>query len=202
MFARVKYLRQIVPHLKKRYGAERAAKIIDTAWKRYEQVCSNHPDEPKSGYMHTRQRIFPAIACFQAMTEAGIERQEAVDFLHDYYLWRAAKKGRMLRNVLKVPGLYRCMPALFRKMTERYFGERADFVTYWNDDAEWDLSFDIARCTYLKRFMAYGCPELCKAFCDADDVCYAQMHPKLEWGRTQCMGKGGEVCDFRIRVRR
>ncbi|WP_035799127.1 hypothetical protein [Butyrivibrio sp. NC3005] len=32
--------------------------------------------------------------------------------------------------------------------------------------------------------LKYGCPEIVKGFCDADDICYANMHSKLSWDRN------------------
>ena len=36
----------------------------------------------------------------------------------------------------------------------------------------------------------------------AEDILYGDMHPKLLWGRTQTLGKGGSCCDFKISVKR
>jgi hypothetical protein len=45
---------------------------------------------------------------------------------------------------------------------------------------------------YLNKCSANGCPELCKGYCEADDICYGNMHPKVIWGRTKTLGKGGD----------
>lgn len=47
----------------------------------------------------------------------------------------------------------------------------------------------------------YGCPEIVRGFCDADDVCYGNMHPKVAWERTKTLGYGFDVCDFKIRIK-
>lgn len=194
------YLKEIVPHLKEKYGAEMSGTIIASAWKHFDAICAENADEPKAYDMHTKQRIYPAIACLRAMTEAGIDRQEAVSFLHSYYLWRAEGKAQMLKKLMKVPGLYKAMPMLFNKLTPKMFGELAGFRSVWRRDPEWDLSFDMVQCPYLEKCREYGCPELCKAYCDADDVCYGDLHPKVVWGRTKTLGKGGDCCDFRMKV--
>lgn len=36
------------------------------------------------------------------MTEADIDRQDAIDFLCDYYLWRAQGKAKMFKELLTV----------------------------------------------------------------------------------------------------
>ena len=200
MTTKNQYLKEIVPHLKEKYGTERAEAVIEAAWKRFEAICEENAGEPKAYDMHTKDRIYPAIACLQAMTEAGIDRQEAIDFLHGYYIWRAEGKAKVLKKMMNIPGLYKLMPKLFNKLTPKMFGDAAGFRSVWHEDPEWDLSFDMVKCPYHEKCKAYGCPELCKAYCDADDVCYGDLHPKVVWGRTKTLGKGGDCCDFRMKV--
>ena len=59
--------------------------IIEDAWRRYAEIVDENADEPKKMYMHTRKRIYPAIAAFDAMTGNGISREEAAAFLNRYY---------------------------------------------------------------------------------------------------------------------
>lgn len=43
-------------------------------------------------------------------------------------------------------------------------------------------------------------PELCRCFCDSDDITYDGMHPKLVWRRTKTLGRGGDCCDFCLKI--
>lgn len=196
------YLKEIVPHLKEKYGAEKATTIIASAWKHFEAICAENPNEPKAYDMHTKDRIYPAIASLRAMTEAGIDRQESIDFLCNYYLWRAAGKAKMFKRMLKIPGFYKKMPGWWKKLTPKMFGEAAGFKSVWHEDPEWELRFDMVKCPYHEKCIAYGCPELCRAYCEADDVCYGDMHPKLVWGRTKTLWKGGDCCDFKMKIKK
>ena len=63
--------------MEKEYGAEKTGAIIEDAWRRYAEIVDENDDEPKKMYMHTRKRIYPAIAAFDAMTGNGISREEA-----------------------------------------------------------------------------------------------------------------------------
>ena len=200
--AKNQYLNEIVPHLADKYGTAQAETLISSALKHYDAICAENADEPAAYDMHTKQRIYPAIASLKAMTEAGIDRQEAIDFLCEYYCWRASGKAVSLKKALKLPGLYKLMPLLFKKLTPKMFGEPAGFKSIWHDDPKWELSFDMVKCPYRDKCTAYGCPELCRGFCEADDVCYGDMHPKLVWGRTKTLGKGGDCCDFRMAVKK
>ena len=77
MAKQVKYLGQIVPHLEKKYGREKAGVIMEKARARYAELVTENKDEPKAYYTHTRQRIYPGISMFDAMTGEGISREEA-----------------------------------------------------------------------------------------------------------------------------
>ena len=76
-----RYLTGAVSAMEKQYGAEKTDSIIEDAWRRYAEIVDENADEPKKMYMHTRKRIYPAIAAFDAMTGNGISREEAAAFL-------------------------------------------------------------------------------------------------------------------------
>ena len=110
---KVRYFRQIVSHLSDRYGAEKTASIMDKALKRNDEIITENKDEPKEYHMHTLERIYPAIAMFDAMSEEGIDRKETAQFLIDYYKWRSSKLAPIIKTVFKIPGLYRIVPEFF-----------------------------------------------------------------------------------------
>ena len=88
-----RYLTGAVSAMEKEYGAEKTGAIIEDAWRRYAEIVDENDDEPKKMYMHTRKRIYPAIAAFDAMTGNGISWEEAAAFLNRYYEKRAAGVG-------------------------------------------------------------------------------------------------------------
>ena len=104
------YLDEIVLHLKERYGAAKAENLILSARNHFDAICVENADEPAAYDTHTKQRIYPAIASLKAMTESGIPREEAIDFLCNYYRWRAEGKAAVLKKAMKIPGLYKLMP--------------------------------------------------------------------------------------------
>lgn len=122
-----RYLAGAVSAMEKQYGAEKTDSIIEDAWRRYAEIVDENADEPKKMYMHTRKRIYPAIAAFDAMTGNGISREEAAAFLNRYYEKRAAGVGTKIRGAMKIPGLYKLVPKFFAKMTKSSFGEDCGF---------------------------------------------------------------------------
>ena len=52
------------------------------------------------------------------------------------------------------------------------------------------------KCPYHDTCADYGCPELCRCFCDSDDISYTGLYPKLIWERSMTLGRGNDRCDF------
>ena len=195
-----RYLTGAVSAMEKHYGVEKTDAIIGDAWRRYAEIVDENADEPKKMYMHTRKRIYPAIAAFDAMTGNGISREEAAVFLNRYYEKRAAGVGAKIRGAMRIPGLYKLMPKFFAKMTKSSFGEDCGFRANWIRTEQEEMCFDMLACPYQDTCVKYGCPKIVAGFCRADDEAYGHMHPKLKWGRTKTLGQGGDCCDFRLTI--
>ncbi|MFQ7202889.1 L-2-amino-thiazoline-4-carboxylic acid hydrolase [Waltera sp.] len=60
---------------------------------------------------------------------------------------------------------------------------------------------DMMKCPYHDTCTEYGCQELCRCFCDSDDISYTGLHPKLIWERSMTLGRGNDRCDFCMKVR-
>ena len=103
---------------------------------------------------------------------------------------------------IKIPGLYRLMPRIFRSIMQKSFGENAGFKATYYDCPNNEFRADMTVCPYLEMCRKYGCPEFVPAFCETNDVAYGNMHPNIIWGRTKTLGKGGDCCDFKLTVGR
>ena len=75
MAEEISYFKRIAPHLEKKYGGEKARAIMSKARERYGALAEENKDEPKAWHIHTRARIYPGIAMFDAMTAEGIGRE-------------------------------------------------------------------------------------------------------------------------------
>ncbi|MBQ9159005.1 MAG: L-2-amino-thiazoline-4-carboxylic acid hydrolase [Erysipelotrichaceae bacterium] len=201
MAKQVRYFTQIVGHLNREFGQEKSEAIMAKALQRYDELLEENKDEAKECYMHTRERIYPAIACFDALLSEGVERKKAADFIVDYYKWRSGKLAPFIKKAFKIPGLYRIVPKFFMGMTEKSFGPKAGFASKDHFVSKDEVRFNMTRCPYFEKCKQYGCTEIVRGFCDADDICYGHMHPKLSWDRTKTIGYGYDVCDFKVRIR-
>ena len=59
---------------------------------------------------------------------------------------------------------------------------------------------DMVKCPYHDTCAEYGYLELCRCFCDSDDISYAGLHPKLIWERSMTLGRGDDRCDFCMKI--
>lgn len=200
MAKQVRYFTQIVGHLNREFGQEKSEAIMAKALQRYDELLEENKDEAKECYMHTRERIYPAIACFDALLSEGVERKKAADFIVDYYKWRSGKLAPFIQKAFKIPGLYRIVPKFFMGMTEKSFGPKAGFASKNHFVSKDEVRLNMTRCPYFDKCKQYGCTEIVRGFCDADDICYGHMHPKLSWDRTKTIGYGYDVCDFKVRI--
>lgn len=117
MTKQVRYLRPVNTHLEDKYGAERAHEIMEKALKRYDELIDEKKDKPREYYIHTRERIYPSIAVFDALLEEGVERSEAEAFVTDYYRWRSQGMASKIKVIFKIPGLYKIVPKFFFSLT-------------------------------------------------------------------------------------
>ena len=201
MAKQVRYFTQIVDHLNREFGLKKSEAVMAKALQRYDELLEENKDEAKECYMHTRERIYPAIACFDALLSEGVERKKAADFIVDYYKWRSGKLAPFIKKAFKIPGLYRIVPKFFMDMTEKSFGPKAGFASKDHFVSKDEVRLNMIRCPYFDKCKQYGCTEIVRGFCDADDICYGHMHPKLSWDRTKTIGYGYDVCDFKVRIR-
>lgn len=53
----------------------------------------------------------------------------------------------------------------------------------------------ITKCLWHDACVDNGCPELCRLFCDVDNITYDGLK-KIVFYRTKTLGYGNDQCDF------
>lgn len=152
----------------------------------------------KEKLMHLERQIMPGIAAYETF-QTVMDKDEALRTVHGYVEQRAQGEKKSFVRLLRIPGLYRCVPALFTKGMEMFFGEKAGFEKRDIQTTGGVWRIDMLRCPYHDACVSHGCPELCTCFCDSDDITYDGMHPRLIWHRTKTLGRDNDCCDFCLR---
>ena len=174
----------------KRDFAGRAQVLNEAFDGRLQSLRQENTDATKEKQRQLEGQILPGIAAY-----------ETLQTVHGYVEQHAQNFRRTLTKLLRLPGLYRLVPGIFASMTKKHFGQSAGFAAkeYQTSGGVWRI--DMTRCPYHDTCVKYGCPELCRCFCDSDDVSYENLHPQLVWHRTKTLGRGGDCCDFCFKIR-
>ena len=158
-----------------------------------------YADASKEKQSHLESQIMPGIAAYEAL-QTVMPKEEALQTVHDYVEERAWKLKKIILKLMCIPGFYRRMPDIFCKQTPRLFGTAAGFASTEIQTSGGVWRIDMTRCPYHDACVEHGCPELCRCFCDSDDITYDGMHPRLLWRRTKTLGRGGDCCDFSLKL--
>ena len=195
-----KVIKEVRPLMETEFGLGVAHSASGIAEMRFRELCRANSQDPKPVRKQTVFNLYPCIGLYEGLQQAGVKPQTALQFLDRVWSLRAVKKARSIQKMLKIPGLYKLMPRIFKKVTLGQFGEAAGFYANFYDLGSSRCKFDMIRCLYCDLCQKYGCPELGPCFCHTDDVTSGHMHDKLLWNRTKTMGEGGDVCDFDLLI--
>jgi len=138
-----------------------------------------------------RGTILPRVALYLALAESYGE-EAAYDAVREYMLAVVAvRMGGMYALFSKLPGFF----WMFRKGSAAMLA-RSDAwdVAFVCNDRD-SIAYNIKRCLWYDACVENGCPGLCEAFCDADDVIYGGVDG-VRFERCGTLAKGYPCCDF------
>lgn len=195
-FRKNRRVKSVLPFMREHLSQEQIDRVLDAAETLYNGYLSQ--DIPKGERMHA-ESVFRNVALYQALC-AEIDQQDAYDVVASGMYSVADKAGRLLDRITRLPGMAGAFMRLFEHMVEKTFGDAADFRKDVLVKTPREFRFNMTRCPYVKYHAQCGCPELCAISCITDEHSYGAM-TRVAFERTQTLGRGGEVCDFRFFVR-
>lgn len=174
--------------------------LTEAFMQRLTQLRRENAGASKQKQRHLENQILPGIAAYETL-QTVLPKEEALQAIHDYVEERAWKLQKIFLKLMRIPGLYRRVPAVFAKQTPKMFGETSSFAAkeIQTTDGVWRI--DMIKCPYNDLCTQYHCPELCHCFCDSDDITYGNLHPNLVWHRTKTLGRGDDCCDFCLKLK-
>ena len=178
---------------------ERAEALKAAYHARLNALRAENADASLEKQRHLESQILPGIAAYEVL-QTVLPKEQALQVVHGYVEERARKLKKVFQRLMRIPGLYRRVPALFAKGSRKLFGESAGFAAKELQVSGGVWRIDMVRCPYHDTCVRYGCPELCPSFCDSDDITYGALHPRLLWRRTQTLGRGDPRCDFCLKL--
>lgn len=182
--------KQIHKWLKKVIGddAERMIKVQSSV---YADCVASLSGRTPNQYKTLTKTILPRVALYKALNADEKLSESAYDLTHKYMIEVIGMQKHKSTAVLEIlPGFYRIYSRTFLKIMRTTDLQKSDQI-----EGKDFYDITITDCLWYNACKEFGCPELCPAFCDVDDVTYEGLR-KIGFTRTQTLGKGGECCDF------
>ena len=188
---KIKQQKQIRAFLLKEFGNDKGNALFSVQDKRLNELIEDTKNKTKNQMKTLAQTILPRIALYQIFIENGLSDEDVNVFMRKYMLdVVAAKKHNSTAKMEKVPGFYGIYSKIFLKIMRT-----TDLQESTQKCGKDFYDITITKCLWHTACVEHGCPELCRLFCDVDDVTYGGLN-KIGFSRTKTLGYGGDCCDF------
>ena len=184
-------MQQIRTFLTAAVGEEQGNLLAHQAETNLSAILAATQGKTKNQMKTLTQTILPRIALYKALQASGRTEEEITSLMRHYMLdVVAAKKHASTAKMERVPGFYRLYSSIFLKIMKTTDLQQS---TQHREKDSYDIT--ITQCLWHTACVENGCEELCRLFCDVDDVTYGGLR-KIGFSRTQTLGYGGKCCDF------
>lgn len=188
---KIKQQKLIQAFLNEEFGEQKGAALFAKQEELLTSLIANTQGKSKNQMKTLSQTILPRIALYQALLQEELEKETVYTCMRKYMLEKvAAKKHASTKKMEKVPGFFSIYKAVFLKIMKK-----TDLQESTQAKAKGSFDVTIHKCLWHTACVENGCPELCRLFCDVDDVTYGDLK-KIGFSRTKTLGYGGDCCDF------
>ena len=174
---KIKQQKQIKAFLIEEFGKDRGSVLFDEQEKVLNTIIKNTKNKSKNQMKTLINTILPRIALYKVLSK----------YMLDIV---AAKKHSSTAKMELIPGFYALYSNIALKImrkTDLQESEQTHGKNYFN--------LTIKKCLWHTACVENGCAELCRLFCDVDNVTYGGLK-KIGFTRTKTLGYGGDCCDF------
>ena len=171
-----------------RLGKEQGEKAALQQKERLSRLLDKAKGKSRSQVKTLKKLILPYIALYQVLRENQMDKR----IFDDYVIHMSNKAGRRYRSLERLPFSF----ALFRLATAQKMKADCWEATFARNDGR-KIQFTITKCLWFDTCGELECPEICKTFCDGDDLTFGSMRT-ITFRRSKTLGKGGDCCDFSL----
>ena len=187
----IKQQKQIKSYLTAELGEEKGKALFDSQSEILNTIIENTKGKTENQMKMLTGTILPRIALYKALQKDGFSEEEVYRYMQKYMLdIVAAKKHSSPAKMEIVPGFYSIYSKTFLKIMKT-----TDLQVSTQNSGKDFYDVTITKCLWHTACVENGCEELCRLFCDVDDVTYGGLK-KIGFTRTKTLGYGGDCCDF------
>ena len=190
---KIKQQKQIKAFLAESFGNDRGGKLFEMQDKALGEIIGNTKGKTENQMKTLIQTILPRIALYKSFIAAGLSDDDVYKYMRKYMLEIvAAKKHSSTVKMEILPGFYAIYSRVFLKIMRT-----TDLQESVQEHGKDYFNVTITKCLWHTACVENGCEELCRLFCDVDDVTYGGLK-KIGFTRTKTLGYGGDCCDFHM----
>lgn len=178
----------------KRYGKEKAEEILQKSITIYHDLLFYSHSTHKKTHSRQYHKILSILAVYRTFLEKNENTQTALsetEILFKDVYFRFQLYGIHLLN--RLPNPFPIIRPVLKMMIK--FSDTKNGQEIIRDDKNC-FAVNVYQCCIFDTLKQYDAAELTPIFCASDDWLSAAM-PKIDWQRTQTLGRGGEICDFK-----
>ncbi len=188
---KIKQQKQIKTFLCEEFGKERGDELTAKQEVKLAEIIENTKNKTENQMKTLVRTILPRIALYKVLCHELSVQKEAERYMRKYMIEKvAAKKHAATARMEIVPGFYKIYSKIFLKIMRT-----TDLQESTQKCGKDYYDVTITGCLWHTACVENGCENLCRLFCDVDDVTYGGLR-KIGFTRTKTLGYGGDCCDF------
>jgi hypothetical protein len=137
--------------------------------------------------------ILPIIALYKTLLHNNFSQNDAFKCLQDYLFSDAEKTNKLYKYISRIPSSNKLFLKIFKNEVTNNDNWEINIIKMEPRNIE----IDITKCLWLDACIENNCKELCKNFCDMDNIMYKDLKGLL-FNRTGTMFYGNKCCDFKF----
>ena len=188
---KIKQQKQIKKFLFEEFGKEKGTVVFEKQNEVLKELITNTKNKSKNQMKTLTNTILPRIALYKVLQKEDLPKDEVTNYMRKYMIEKIAQKKHSSTAKMEiVPGFYSIYSKVFLKIMRT-----TDLQKSEQKCGKGFFDVTIKKCLWHTACIGNDCPELCRLFCDVDNVTYGGLK-KIGFIRTQTLGYDGKCCDF------
>ena len=188
---KIKQQKQIKKFLFEEFGKEKGTIVFEKQNEVLKGLITNTKNKSKNQMKTLTNTILPRIALYKVLQKEDLPKDEVTNYMRKYMIEKIAQRKHSSTAKMEiVPGFYSIFSKVFLKIMRT-----TDLQKSEQKCGKGFFDVTIKKCLWHTACIENDCPELCRLFCDVDNVTYGGLK-KIGFTRTQTLGYDGECCDF------
>lgn len=188
---KIKQQKQIKKFLFEEFGKEKGTVVFEKQNEVLKELITNTKNKSKNQMKTLTNTILPRIALYKVLQKEDLPKDEVTNYMRKYMIEKIAQRKHSSTAKMEiVPGFYSIYSKVFLKIMRT-----TDLQKSKQKCGKGFFDVTIKKCLWHTACIENNCPELCRLFCDVDNVTYGGLK-KIGFIRTQTLGYDGKCCDF------